>query len=85
MRIHMQTKIKTALFTLALSMISTLSFAECGMDRKLEILSRLEKIQVEREDILRSSRADKRAEQILRSLDLEEKDLINEYTVVCNA
>ena len=55
----------TGLF-IALSMISSLSFAECGMDRKLELLKDLNEILEEKALIYRDARNDKKAERRIR-------------------
>lgn len=67
-----------------LSLASTLSFAECGMDRKLELIERLNEVITEKNEILSRSHTDKRSELRLKSLNQQERDLRYEYEVVCN-
>lgn len=67
-----------------LSMISTMSFAECGMDRKLELVEELRDIREERQLLIESNRNDKKAEYTLKMLAQRERELLYEYEVVCN-
>jgi predicted metalloprotease len=76
-------KVKFLLLAI-LSLASTLSFAECGMDRKLELIERLNEVISEKNEILSESRNDKRTELRLKSLNQQERELRYEYEVVCN-
>lgn len=80
----MKSKIFMSGIVLTLSLFSTLSFAECGMDRKLELLKEMNEVLEEKTMLLSEARSDKRTEQRLRSLSNRERELRYEYEVVCN-